>query len=293
MGDIPLHEAEKLEIGRPDGKSGALSSRTGPWKRDTIPRGGPGGTGHRRFRPRLDRVGKLHARWYPARLLEPEVMDTGDEAAAYVDSAAEDHLARLDAGWSAQVLAAGPRGPARVLDVGTGSGQIPSLLAHRRPEWRIWAIDRSSAMLDQGRPQRERQATIARRRARSFRLAVGQAEARRLPFADGAFDLVVSNSLLHHLADPTPVLDEIARVTRPGGGILLRDLRRPSRIAFRPHVAWHGRRYRGAMRRLYEASVAAAFTPAEITILLRHSALAGAEVRVEGPYLVVADPGTQ
>ena len=41
------------------------------------------------------------------------------------------------------------------------------------------------------------------------------------------------------------------------------------------------------MLALYEASVAAAFTPAELTILLRHSALAGAEVEKEGPYLIV------
>jgi hypothetical protein len=41
------------------------------------------------------------------------------------------------------------------------------------------------------------------------------------------------------------------------------------------------------MRELYEASVAAAFTPAEMTILLRHSALAGAAVEERGPYLIV------
>jgi hypothetical protein len=41
------------------------------------------------------------------------------------------------------------------------------------------------------------------------------------------------------------------------------------------------------MRRLYEDSVAAAFTPTEIAIILRHSALAEATVSAEGPYLVV------
>jgi hypothetical protein len=42
------------------------------------------------------------------------------------------------------------------------------------------------------------------------------------------------------------------------------------------------------MRRLYEDSVAAAFTPTEIAIVLRHSALAGATVSADGPYLVLA-----
>jgi hypothetical protein len=41
------------------------------------------------------------------------------------------------------------------------------------------------------------------------------------------------------------------------------------------------------MRTLYEASVAAAFTPAELAIFLRHSALSGASVEAEGPYLIV------
>ena len=128
----------------------------------------------------------------------------------------------------------------------------------------------------------------ARRVARPFALGLAAAEARRLPFADGALDLVVSNSLLHHVPDPTPVLDEIARVVHPAGSVLLRDLRRPPRITFRSWVAWHGRHYTGTMRALYEASVAAAFTPTELTIILRHSGLAGAEVRREGPYLIIA-----
>jgi hypothetical protein len=42
------------------------------------------------------------------------------------------------------------------------------------------------------------------------------------------------------------------------------------------------------MRRLYEDSVAAAFTPQELEIVLRHSRLAGAIVSSAGPYMVVA-----
>lgn len=214
-------------------------------------------------------------------------MGTEDEAAAYMDAAGLDHLARLDAGWAERVLAAGPRGPARVLDVGTGGGQIPAILARRRPDWRIWAVDRSRAMLIEGRESTTKTARAAQRTARPYRLALGQAEARVLPFADGSIDLVVSNSLLHHLADPTPVLDEIARVAGMRAGVLIRDLRRPSRPLFRSHVARHGRHYADTMRRLYEASVAAAFTGEELTIILRHTTLSGAVVHEEGPYLVV------
>ncbi|MGH7544198.1 MAG: class I SAM-dependent methyltransferase [Gemmatimonadota bacterium] len=266
---------------------------TRPWRPGSIPRGEAAGRpgdvdfGRSRHLPRLDRVSPWHVRWYPPRVLEPEVMGEEDEAGAYMDAAAAEHLARLDAGWADLVARTGPRGPARVLDVGTGGGQIPVLLARRRPAWRIWGVDRSQAMLLAGADTVGAAAREARRVARPFGLGLAVAEARCLPFPDGAIDRVVSNSLLHHLADPTAVLDEIARVAGPAGRVLLRDLRRPSRVLFRSHVAWHGRHYGGTMRALYEASVAAAFTPAELTIILRHSALAGAEVEKQGPYLIV------
>jgi ubiquinone/menaquinone biosynthesis C-methylase UbiE len=266
---------------------------TGPWRPGSIARGETDPRpedvdfGRSRHLPRLDRVSPWHVRWYPPRVLEPEIMDEDEEAASYMDAAAAEHLARLDAGWAELVARAGPRGSARVLDVGTGGGQIPVLLARRRPGWRIWGVDRSQAMLVAGADGVAAAARQARRVARPFGLGLAAAEARRLPFPDEALDLVVSNSLLHHLADPTAVLDEIARVAHPAGQALLRDLRRPPRIAFRSWVAWHGRHYSGTMRALYEASVAAAFTPAELTIILRHSALAGAVVRSDGPYLIV------
>lgn len=232
-------------------------------------------------------VPRWRARWYPARVLEPEVMDAEDDAGAYMGAAAAAHLARLDAGWAERISRAGPRGPARVLDVGTGGGQIPLLLARRRPEWRIWGIDRSPAMLEAGLGALAAARGEARRGARPFALDLAVAEARRLPFPDRAFDLVVSNSLLHHLADPAAVLNEIARVVRSSGRVLLRDLRRPPRPVFRSWIAWHGRNYAGSMRVLYEASVAAAFTPPELDVILRHSALAGATVEKQGPYLIV------
>ena len=266
---------------------------TRPWRPGSIPRGDGDPEpdevdfGRSRHLPRLDRVSAWHARWYPPRVLEPEVMREEDEAGAYMDAAAAEHLTRLDAGWAELVARTGPRGPARVLDVGTGGGQIPVLLAARRPGWRIWGVDRSRAMLVAGGASVETASIQARRIARPFVLGLAVAEGRRLPFADGALDVVVSNSLLHHLANPTPILDEIARVVHPSGGVLLRDLRRPSRPWFRSHVAWHGRHYAETMRALYEASVAAAFTPAELRIILRHSALTGGEVRSDGPYLIV------
>ena len=86
----------------------------------------------------------------------------------------------------------------------------------------------------------------------------------RLGFPDSSFDLVMCNSVLHHLAEPQNLLAEMARVAKPGAAILLRDLRRPRRFAYPLHVRWHGRHYSGAMYKLYSDSVRAAYTGAGI-----------------------------
>jgi ubiquinone/menaquinone biosynthesis C-methylase UbiE len=102
----------------------------------------------------------------------------------------------------------------------------------------------------------------------------------RLPYPDASFDLVTCNSTLHHLADPLGALDEIARVAKPEGAVLLRDLVRPPGLTYPIHVRVFGRQYRGEMRRLYEASVAAAYTVQELRAMLAASRLNDGRARV-------------
>ena len=73
------------------------------------------------------------------------------------------------------------------------------------------------------------------------RLEFRVADGNRLDFPNATFDLVICNSVLHHFAAPRKLLAERARVTKPRGSILLRDLRRPSRLKYPFHVRWHGR----------------------------------------------------
>jgi ubiquinone/menaquinone biosynthesis C-methylase UbiE len=91
----------------------------------------------------------------------------------------------------------------RVLDVAAGTGNVISKL---HAEQRV-ALDLSLEMLLQLQAQ-----------DRAVPVVAGLAEA--LPFADGAFDLIVMYSAVHHLADLSP-LAELWRVTRPGGVVLL------------------------------------------------------------------------
>jgi ubiquinone/menaquinone biosynthesis C-methylase UbiE len=52
-------------------------------------------------------------------------------------------------------------------------------------------------------------------------------DAKAVPFASGSFDAVISNSIVHHIAQPREVLAEAVRLTRAGGLLLHRDLLRP------------------------------------------------------------------
>lgn len=159
------------------------------------------------------------------RVLEPEYMDTAEEARDY-DSM--DH-AEVNRRFVDDLLGAFStfclRPPAvarriRALDLGAGTAQIPVELC-RRADWiDVVAVDAAAHMLD-----------LARRNIESAGLMghiqVQQSDAKRLPFADHEFDTVISNSIIHHLPEPILCLKEALRVCRPGGLFFFRDLMRP------------------------------------------------------------------
>jgi len=157
------------------------------------------------------------------RVLEPEVMDSALEAADYdaMDHSevnrlfAEDFLACL--GGSALP----GDGPVRVLDVGTGTAQIPIAMAGRRGDLAILAVDLSEQMLILGRKN-----VAAAGLEEKIRLE--RIDAKELPYADGVFDAVVSNSIVHHIPRPLGVVAEMVRVLAPGGVLFVRDLLRPA-----------------------------------------------------------------
>ena len=101
-----------------------------------------------------------------------------------------------------------------LLDIGTGTGRILELLAPRVRQ--ALGVDASRAML-----------ALARSRLAGPDFAhcgVRLADMYRLPLANGAYDIVVLQMVLHHAEDPGLVLTEAARVLRPGGRLLLIDL---------------------------------------------------------------------
>lgn len=150
------------------------------------------------------------------RVLEQEAMDTTDDAQAYDRM---DHR-ETNVRFVEDLVAAGPV-QGDVLDVGTGSAKIAVLVAQRVPDVELWAVDLSTSMLDLGQANVE-MAGLAER------IHLWQADAKALPYPDGRFRTVFSNSIVHHIPEPAAMVREAWRVLAPGGLIFFRDLHRPS-----------------------------------------------------------------
>ncbi|HXG56404.1 MAG TPA: class I SAM-dependent methyltransferase [Vicinamibacterales bacterium] len=116
---------------------------------------------------------------------------------------------------SAKVLAfldrAGVAMTGRILDAGCGGGGMPLSLAEEAAL--VVGIDPFPRFTDAG---------VRLGRERSFQhLHFALADGMALPFADGAFDLVLSHAVIEHVADAPLYLRECARVLAPGGRVYL------------------------------------------------------------------------
>ncbi|NLF09889.1 MAG: class I SAM-dependent methyltransferase [Pirellulaceae bacterium] len=102
-------------------------------------------------------------------------------------------------------------GAKRILDVGSGAGQIARhLLNYADKDAELFCFDLSHEMLRR-----------ARNRLRSNRPRFVVADLTRLPFADASFDRVTCGYVLEHLPDPRVGLAELSRVMQPGAKMLL------------------------------------------------------------------------
>ncbi len=227
------------------------------------------------------------------RTLETEAMDTLAEAVDY-DSMDHREVNRI---FVADLLAArrgekgdSPHLPERpegcfaqmgpvpfcegwILDLGTGTAQIPVELCRQDPSAKVLAIDAAEHMLRLARSNIE-QAGLA------DRIRVQRVDAKRLPYADGSFATVASNSIVHHIPDPSQVLGEAWRVLAPGGLIFIRDLFRPDDEAAVEHlVATYAAGASGHQRQMLADSFHAALTVKEIRQIVMPLGVAPETVR--------------
>ena len=144
-------------------------------------------------------------------------------------AAFERRAARYEGGWLGRLhhqvadqtvalaRSVSPAAPARVLDVGCGTGYLLRLLAAQWPQAEELAgIDPAPSMIE---------AAAASADDPRLRFSVGTAE--RLPFPDASFDLAVTTTSFDHWSDQQAGLCECARVLAPGGHLVLVDVFSP------------------------------------------------------------------
>ncbi len=155
------------------------------------------------------------------------------------------------------VQAVDPAPAARVLEVAAGPGFVALGFAERCAE--VIGIDLTPALIAR--------AEQARRERGLANVRFQEADAERIPFGEGEFDVVVCRLAFHHFPNPGLVLREMARVCRPGATVAVEDLvasEHPERAA-----------YQNAFEKLRDPSHARALPMSE---LLQLGASAGLEL---------------
>lgn len=207
------------------------------------------------------------------RMPEPELMDSPEQAAAY---------AGADFSESNDLVAGRVLGLVRegdvelsVVDLGCGPADIAIRLAKRRPTFRIDAVDAGPNMLARAREALVAQGLLDRIRLIEARLPSTQLEA-------GSYDVVLSNSLLHHLPDPMALWEGVRNLAKRGAAVCVMDLRRPHDLDAAHELT---QTYAGdappVLRNDFFSSLQAAYTPEEVIDQLRRVGLD--ELEVEEP----------
>jgi ubiquinone/menaquinone biosynthesis C-methylase UbiE len=194
------------------------------------------------------------------RVLEPEVMDSPEEAQDYN---AMDHR-EVNRRFVEDLLTAlGDEPPGDVLDLGTGTALIPIELCRAHEECRIMAVDAAVAMLELARLNLEIAMLM-------HRVQLDRVDAKALPHSDGMFHTVMSNSIVHHIPEPLAVLKEAVRVAEAGGLLFFRDLKRPSdALELERLVEQYAGGENDHARQMFADSLHAALTVAEMQDLVR------------------------
>jgi ArsR family transcriptional regulator len=102
-----------------------------------------------------------------------------------------------------------------IADLGAGEGLVSQLLARRAAH--VWCIDNSPRMVEVGTE------LAAKNNLTNLAYKLGDIEA--VPLPDGSVDLAILSQALHHAQHPQKAIDEASRILRPGGQVLILDLK--------------------------------------------------------------------
>ena len=154
----------------------------------------------------------------------------------------------------------------RVLDIGTGSGRLAIELAKVKDcHFDIVALDISENMIKKARENAKYYGV-----ENKIEFLVSTAAA--LPFADNSFDLVISYASLHHWFKPVAVFDEVEKVTKQSGHIIIRDNKRIYQNPVWKAIIWFISRFMNKRHREnWPKAILASYTIAEVREILSRS----------------------
>lgn len=191
---------------------------------------------------------------------EPELMLDTEQVRAYADADFEEPHSHFMELLIDRLGSLPPAGVA--LDLGCGSGDISRRFASTYPGWRVDGIDGSATMLDAARELTPDDVPI---RYHEVRLPAASTD---------RYDVIFSNSLLHHLADPAVMWSTILNWARLPCRVFVMDLLRPDDRATAENLV---ERYAAdepdVLRKDFLYSLLAAYEQAEIVEQLRDAGL--------------------
>lgn len=198
-------------------------------------------------------------------------MDAAEQAAAYAQADfSAPHQFLVD-----RIRDVLPKLPAvaRVLDLGCGPADVSLRFARAFPGWQIDGVDGAEAMLKLGRAQVAAAGLAARVRLHRALLPND-------PLPGAGYQLILSNSLLHHLHQPQVLWQAVRAAAAPGAAVYVTDLRRPAdQGGLRHLVDTYSSPEPAVLRRDFEASLRAAFTAQEVQAQLGRAGLQELAVR--------------
>jgi ubiquinone/menaquinone biosynthesis C-methylase UbiE len=163
-------------------------------------------------------------------MVKPRIIETDQGITGEFNTKAYDEMMRRmrDRGWleTKMIISAG-LSSGLALEVGPGPGYLGLEWLKHTQGTALSGLDISEDMI-----------AIAERNAREYgltdRVKYVKGDARKMPFESEYFDAVFSNGSLHEWANPEEILNEIARVLKPGGRYCVSDLRRD----MNPLIKW-------------------------------------------------------
>lgn len=205
-----------------------------------------------------------------SRTPEPPMPDASVEAFEYQQM---DH-SEVNRKFIDELLAGGETG-FEVIDLGCGPAQIAIELCRRDASYRVMGIDAEIEMLELAKMEIDMAGMLDQ-------ITLAHADATSMDeFEDEMADLVMSNSLIHHLDDPIDGLKSCVRLVRPGGRLFVRDLARPdSEAEVESLVEAYTEGESEFATQLFRQSLHASLTADEIRSLIGGLGIAGDHVQM-------------